>query len=272
VKVHFHWDRLGKLDENSSCWVRVSSAWAGKGYGNFSAPRIGQEVIVDFLEGDPDQPIIVGRVYNGDQAPPCDPGGKGGVISGLRSKTHKGSGFNEMTMDDTAGKEKVSINAQYDMITNVGHDDTQTVKNNRTVKITEGNLSEDVVAGTATSHVKGDVTETFDAKQKTTVKNDITIVSTSGPIAIAADAQHVYIKGTTNIQLRVGASMIWMDSGGQITIEGVNVNIKGSSNVTIKGGTVHSEADSQHQTKGAIVLSEGSATNTVKGGMVMLNP
>ena len=272
VKVHFHWDRRGKFDENSSCWVRVSSAWAGKGYGNFSVPRIGQEVIVDFLEGDPDQPIIVGRVYNGEQAPPCDPGGKGGVISGLRSKTHKGSGFNEMSMDDTAGKEKISINAQYDMITNVGHDDTQTVKNNRTVKITEGNLSEDVVAGTATSHVKGDVTENFDAKQKTTVKNDITIVSTSGPIAIAADAQHVYIKGTTNIQLRVGASMIWMDSGGQISIEGVNVSIKGSSNVTIKGGTVHSEADSQHQTKGAIVLSEGSATNTVKGGMVMLNP
>ncbi|HUQ84042.1 MAG TPA: type VI secretion system tip protein TssI/VgrG [Gemmatimonadaceae bacterium] len=272
VKVHFHWDRKGKSDETSSCWVRVSSAWAGKGFGNFSAPRIGQEVIVDFLEGDPDQPIIVGRVYNGDQAPPCDPGGKGGVISGLRSKTHKGSGFNEMTMDDTAGKEKVSINAQYDMITNVGHDDTQTVKNNRTVKITDGNLNHDVVAGTATYHVTGAVTENFDATQKTTVKNDITIVSTSGPIAIAADAQHVYIKGTTSIQLRVGASMIWMDSGGQISIEGVNVTIKGSSSVTVKGGTVHSEADSEHQTKGAIVLSEGSATNTIKGGMVMLNP
>jgi type VI secretion system secreted protein VgrG len=272
VKLHFHWDRLGKLDETSSCWVRVSFAWAGKGYGNFSVPRIGQEVIVDFIEGDPDQPIVVGRVYNGDQAPPCDPGGKGGVISGLRSKSHKGSGFNEMTMDDTAGKEKIAIHAQYDMDTTVQHDDTQTVKNNRTVKITEGNLSEDVVAGTATCHVKGDVTETFDAKQTTTVKNDITIVSTSGPIAVAADAQHVYIKGTTNIQLRVGSSMIWMDSGGQISIEGVNVSIKGSANVTIKGGTVHSEADSQHQTKGAIVLSEGSATNTVKGGMVMLNP
>jgi len=272
VKLHFHWDRRGKLDENSSCWVRVSSAWAGKGYGNFSIPRIGQEVVVDFLEGDPDQPIVVGRVYNAEQSPPCDPGGKGGVISGLRSKSHKGSGFNEMTMDDTAGKEKISIHAQYDMITDVGHDDTQTVKNNRTVSITEGNLSEDVVAGTATYHVKGAVTETFDATQKTTVKNDITIVSSSGPIAIAADAKHVFIKGTTNIQLRVGASMIWMDSGGQISIEGVNVTIKGSSNVTVKGGTVHSEADSQHQTKGAIVLSEGSATNTIKGGMVMLNP
>jgi type VI secretion system secreted protein VgrG len=272
VKLHFHWDRRNKFDETSSCWVRVSFAWAGKGYGNFSVPRIGQEVIVDFIEGDPDQPIIVGRVYNGDQAPPCDPGGKGGVISGLRSKSHKASGFNEMAMDDTAGKEKISIHAQYDMDTTVGHDDKQTVKNHRTVSITEGNLSEDVVAGTATYHVKGAVTENFDDTQKTTVKNDLTIISAAGGIAIAADSKHVYIKGTTSIQLHVGASMIWMDSGGQISIEGVNVTVKGSSNVTIKGGTVHSEADSQHQTKGAIVLSEGSATNTIKGGMVMLNP
>jgi hypothetical protein len=82
----------------------------------------------------------------------------------------------------------------------------------------------------------------------------------------------VYINAATNIQLHVGASMIWMDAGGQINIQGVNVAITGSSTVTIKGGIVHSEADSQHQTKGAIVLSEGSATNTVKGGMVMLNP
>lgn len=279
VKLHFYWDRHGTRDENSSCWVRCSTAWAGRGYGQFSVPRIGQEVLVDFLEGDPDRPVVVGRVYNADQPPPCDPGGAGGVVSGLRSKTHKGGGYNGIEMNDTTGKEHFAVHAQYDMGTDVGHDDTQTVKHNRTVTITQGNLSEDVVAGTATSHVQGAVTETYDATQATTVKGDITIVSTTGGIAVAADAQHVYIKGTTSIQLHVGSSMLWMDAGGQITIKGVNVSIegdnvavKGASNVTVKGGTVHSEADSQHQIKGAIVLSEGSATNTVKGGMVMLNP
>jgi type VI secretion system secreted protein VgrG len=85
VKVQFHWDRYGKLDENSSCWMRVSHPWAGKGWGAVSTPRIGQEVIVDFLEGDPDQPIITGRVYNGEQKQP-----HGGVVSGLKSNTHKG--------------------------------------------------------------------------------------------------------------------------------------------------------------------------------------
>ena len=272
VKLHFYWDRRGKRDENSSCWVRCSSAWAGRGYGQFSVPRIGQEVLVDFVDGNPDRPVVVGRVFNPDQPPPCDPGGSRGVVSGMRSKTHKGSGYNAMEMDDTAGKEKIAIHAQYDMITTVGHDDTQTVKNHRTVTISEGNLKEDVAAGTATYHVKGAVDEAYDATQSTKVKSDITIVSQTGGIAIAADAQHVYIKGTTSIQLQVGASMIWMDAGGQISIEGVNVTIKGSTGVTIKGGMVHSEADSQHQTKGAIVLSEGSATNTIKGGMVMLNP
>jgi len=185
-----------------------------------------------------------------------------------------------MTLDDTAGKEKINIHGQYDMSTTVQHDQTNTVNNKFTetiksdakITITEGNYSHDVAAGTARYHVQGALTEVYDDKQATTVKNDITIVCSGGPIAIASDAQHVYVKGTTSIQLRVGASMIWMDSGGQIGIEGVNVSIKGSASVTVKGGIVHSEADSEHQTKGAIVLSEGSATNTVKGGMVMLNP
>ena len=85
VKVQFHWDREGKRDENSSCWIRVSQMWAGKGWGSVSTPRIGQEVIVEFLEGDPDQPIVLGSVYNAENAPPHT-----GVVSGLKSNTHKG--------------------------------------------------------------------------------------------------------------------------------------------------------------------------------------
>ena len=134
VKVHFHWDRLGKKDENSSCWIRVSHPWAGKGWGAVSIPRIGQEVIVDFLEGDPDQPIITGRVYNAESMPPYGlPGGA--VISGVKSDTHKGGGFNEMSLDDTAGKERVIIHGQYNMDTVVEHDQTSTIHNNRTDRV-----------------------------------------------------------------------------------------------------------------------------------------
>lgn len=279
VKVQFHWDRYGTRDENSSCWVRVSHPWAGKNWGSVSIPRIGQEVIVDFLEGDPDQPIIVGRVYNSDNmAPFALPGGA--VVSGLKTNTHKGKGYNEMSMDDTAGKEKITIHGQYDMNTTVEHDQTntvnntftETIKSDATIKVTEGKYSHDVVANTANYHVMGALTEKYDATQTTTVKSAIAISSTGGPISISSDSQHVYINAATSIQLHVGASMIWMDSGGQIKIQGVNVAIEGSASVTIKGGIVHSEAVSEHQTKGAIVLSEGAATNTVKGGMVMLNP
>src|SRR3954470_1419667 len=134
VKVQFHWDRRGKKDENSSCWIRVSHPWAGKGWGSVATPRIGQEVIVDFLEGDPDQPIITGRVYNAEQLPPFGfPAGA--VISGIKSDTHKGSGFNEMSLDDTAGKERVFIHGQYNMDTVVENDQTSTVHNCRTDRV-----------------------------------------------------------------------------------------------------------------------------------------
>lgn len=91
VKVQFHWDRDGQNDENSSCWVRVSHPWAGKSWGAVAIPRIGQEVIVDFLEGDPDQPIITGRVYNAETMPPYALPGAA-VISGVKSDSTKGGG------------------------------------------------------------------------------------------------------------------------------------------------------------------------------------
>jgi type VI secretion system secreted protein VgrG len=134
VKVQFHWDREGQRNENSSCWVRVSHPWAGKGWGAVATPRIGQEVIVDFLEGDPDQPIITGRVYNAECPPPFGfPAGA--VISGVKSDTHKGGGYNEMSFDDTAGVEKITIHGQFDMNTTVEHDQTTTVHNNRTDRV-----------------------------------------------------------------------------------------------------------------------------------------
>jgi type VI secretion system secreted protein VgrG len=134
IKVQFHWDRLGANNESSSCWIRVSTPWAGKQWGIISIPRIGQEVIVDFLEGDPDQPIAIGSVYNAEQMPAFGLPGKK-MVSGVKSDTYHGGGYNEITLDDTAGTEKITIHGQYDMNTTVEHDQTTTVHNCRTDRV-----------------------------------------------------------------------------------------------------------------------------------------
>jgi len=129
VKVQFHWDRQGKYDADSSCWVRVAQPTAGKRWGSSFWPRIGHEVVVDFLEGDPDQPIIIGTVYNADQMPPYL--GKGpdpkhpedNKVSGIKSYSTKGGeGFNEWRFDDTKGKEQIFIHAEKDMDVRVEND------------------------------------------------------------------------------------------------------------------------------------------------------
>jgi type VI secretion system secreted protein VgrG len=138
VKVQFHWDREGKKDENSSCFVRVAQPVAGKRWGASFWPRIGQEVVVEFLEGDPEQPIIVGTVYNGEQMPPylgdgLDPKHKNdNKLSGFKSNsTLGGKGYNELRFDDTAGKEQVFLHAQRNMDTRVLNDAMETVLANR---------------------------------------------------------------------------------------------------------------------------------------------
>ncbi len=132
VKLQFHWDRYGLSDENSSCWIRVSQVHAGKGFGGIDTPRIDEEVIVEFLEGDPDRPIITGRVYNGDNTLPNGlPGAK--MISGMKSNsTPGGGGDNTIMLDDTKGNEAITIHGQYNMDTTVDNDQTNIIHNNRT--------------------------------------------------------------------------------------------------------------------------------------------
>jgi type VI secretion system secreted protein VgrG len=192
VKVQFHWDRYGKKDENSSCWIRVSHPWAGKGWGSVATPRIGQEVIVDFLEGDPDQPIITGRVYNAENQPPFGfPAGA--VISGIKSDSHKGSGYNEISADDTAGKEKVTIHGQYDMNTTVEHDQTTTVHNNRT-DVIDVNDSE-TVSGKQDIHVVGNQTITIDANRQESVGGTETITITGHRTETVNGGETVTVNG-----------------------------------------------------------------------------
>jgi type VI secretion system secreted protein VgrG len=253
VKVQFHWDREGKHDENSSCWIRVSQPWAGKSWGGISIPRIGQEVIIDFLEGNPDRPIITGRVYNAERMPPY-PLPHQQVISGMKTDTTPGGGgYNEMSMDDTKDKEHITIHAQHDMGTTVEHDDSQTIHNNRII----------AVDGTHTETIKKDTTITVtEGKETNTVQQEIVVTSKA----------HIHVTAAKEIKLEVGASTLLMKDNGEIKLEGINIAVEGKAKVRTHGEEVTSEADKQHQIAGKTVVSEGSVTNTVRGGMVMLNP
>ncbi|WP_398494796.1 type VI secretion system Vgr family protein [Variovorax sp.] len=136
VKVQFRWDRYGQRNEDSSCWVRVSSAWAGSNFGAVNHPRIGQEVVVDFIAGCPDRPLIIGRVYNADQMPPLELPAKA-TVSGFISRTLKGNGelANHFVIDDDPSNESIKIHAQKDFVIEVENDETHTVDGNRTTHV-----------------------------------------------------------------------------------------------------------------------------------------
>ncbi|OUD11445.1 type VI secretion system tip protein TssI/VgrG [Escherichia coli] len=167
VRVKFNWDRYNPADQDSSCWIRVAQAWAGTGFGHLAIPRVGQEVIVDFLNGDPDQPIIMGRTYHQENRTPGSlPGTKTQMT--IRSETYMGSGFNELKFDDATGREQVYIHAQKNMdtevlndrTTTVKHDHRETVKNDQTVTIQEGNRLLTVEKGhKITGVLKGSLSE-----------------------------------------------------------------------------------------------------------------
>ncbi|MGX8009536.1 type VI secretion system tip protein TssI/VgrG [Mesorhizobium sp. ORM8.1] len=189
VKVQFHWDRLGKKDQNSSCFVRVSQTWAGSGWGFIQIPRIGQEVIVDFIEGDPDLPIITGRVYNASEMPPYALPGNA-TQSGWKSNSSKGGGgYNELMFEDKAGSELVNFQAQKDHHLLIKHDRNKTVQHDQSDRIDHDakhsvghNLDEDVgnnktvkVGVNQTTNIGSNDTETVGANRSLTVQANETI-------------------------------------------------------------------------------------------------
>ncbi|ELL1168736.1 type VI secretion system tip protein VgrG, partial [Escherichia coli] len=245
VRVRFNWDRYNPADQDSSCWIRVAQAWAGTGFGHLAIPRVGQEVIVDFLNGDPDQPIIMRRTYHQENRTPGSlPGTKTQMT--IRSKTYMGSGFNELKFDDATGREQVYIHAQKNMdtevlndrTTTVKHDHRETVKNDQTVTIQEGNrlltvekghkitgvlkgsLSEDVFQdrGTIAGSVHVDAVNNGgegDGIQAYTAIKEILLAVEESKIALTPDG----------IQLQVGESTVIRLSKDGITIVGGSVFI-----------------------------------------------
>lgn len=173
VKVQFPWDRVGEFNEKSSCWVRVSQVWAGSGFGAMHIPRIGQEVVVDFLEGDPDRPIIIGRVYNADNMPPYTlPANR--TQSGIKSRSSKGgepNNFNEIRMEDLKGQEELFIQAEKNQTVNVKHNQSISVGADRSVSV--GGNESYTVQGTRSSTITKKETQTFkDAREMTVAQTD----------------------------------------------------------------------------------------------------
>ncbi|WP_415838592.1 type VI secretion system tip protein TssI/VgrG, partial [Rahnella bruchi] len=169
VRVKFAWDRYNKANEGSSCWIRVSQAWAGTGFGNIAIPRVGQEVIVDFLNGDPDQPIITGRTYHAsNRSPGSLPGTK--TQMAIRSQTYKGSGYNELMFEDATAQELLSIHAQKDMKTKVLNNRMTDVVANHT-EIVGGNQAI-TIAKNQIQNVGANQIETITSNQVVNVGNN----------------------------------------------------------------------------------------------------
>ena len=196
VKVQFHWDRYGEDNENSSCWIRVSHPWAGKNWGAVALPRIGQEVVVSFLEGDPDQPLITGRVYNDDNMPPYELPANA-TQSGIKSRSSKGGSpdnFNEIRFEDKIGSEEVYIHAEKDQnnvvenneTTSVGNDRSETVGNNETISI--GNDRTEDVGNDETISIGNNRTETVGVDENITIgSNRIETVGADETVSIGSN-------------------------------------------------------------------------------------
>jgi type VI secretion system secreted protein VgrG len=243
VKVQFHWDRAGKNNADSSCWIRVGTLWAGKQWGVIHIPRIGQEVVVDFLEGDPDRPLIIGSVYNAEMMPPYTlPANK--TQSGVKSRSSLSGGpdnFNEIRFEDKKGSEQVFVHAEKDSRFEtendrsewVGHDEEVKVDNNRT------------------RNVGKDEKITIGANQTEKVGKDRSInVGTNDTLKVGSK---ILIDAGSEITIQTGASKIVMKQDGTIDIKGISITINGQKSIDNKGALITSEASGIHTIKGALV-------------------
>jgi type VI secretion system secreted protein VgrG len=257
IKVQFHWDREGKDDENSSCYIRVMQPWAGSGWGTSFIPRIDMEVVVDFFDGDPDRPIVTGAVYNGDNKPPFD----SKTQSGIRTRSSKeGSAgtSNEFRFDDNKGSEQIYFHAEKDMDTEVENNETLTVDNDRTKiikhdenstinndrnKTVDNNQSESIGAN-KTIEVGENHTESIGKDKSIDVGGNHTeLVDGDMSLKVGKSLSEdigtdLTVESGDQIVLQTGSASITMKKNGDITIKGNNINIKGSGNVVIKGSNV----------------------------------
>ena len=308
ILLQFPWDRGAGADGNSNHRVHVASAWSGTGWGFVQIPRIGQEVLVEFMEGDPDRPIVTGRVYNDTHKFPYKlPGDK--TQTGWKSRTLGGGdeNFNEIRFEDKKGEEHIFSQAEKDLKILVKHDETRDVKHDRTTTVTnddtrtvtDGNDSHTVKKGNQTVTVeKGDQTvEVKTGKQTVTVMDDQTITINQGNravtlkmgndelkvemgnlttkvamgnISMKADLGKIAIEAMQEISLKVGASSIVLSQTG-VTIKGLMVKAEAVTQAELKGLMTKVEGSAMVQVKGGIAQVNGDALLMAKGGITMIN-
>lgn len=286
VKVSFHWDIHGVDDDGASCWVRVSSAWAGRGFGWIQVPRVGEEVIVDFLEGDPDRPIITGRVYNGTNTPPWALNANQ-TRAGLRTRSSKGGAeknANELYFEDKKGEEQVFLHAERALVTEVEADETRTVGHDRTTTIQN--------ADTRTVKEADDTATVEKGNQSIEIKmGNRSLVLGNGNESIEIKKGNQAIKlgmGDQSLELSMGNQSITLKLGNQTTkanlgkisseaMQKIELKVGQSSividqmGVQIKGMMVKVEGQVQTEVKGLMTTVSGTAMLTAKGGITMIN-
>ncbi|RJT19207.1 type VI secretion system tip protein TssI/VgrG, partial [Buttiauxella izardii] len=263
VTVKFAWDRYNKANEESSCWVRVSQAWAGTGFGNIAIPRVGQEVIVDFLNGDPDQPIITGRTYHAANRSPGDlPGTK--TQMAIRSQTYKGNGYNELMFEDQTGQELLSIHAQKDMKTvvlnnrdsHVKVDHSETIGNNQSISV---GLGQTVKVGkeNAGGH---DQKITVAHDRNITVRNDQTLKVTRDRTVNSGRNDNLYVE--RDLKVTVKGKQEHKTTGNHISlVEGKHsLEVKGDLARKVTGALgIHVDGDIVLESSSQISLKVGSS-------------
>ena len=263
IKVQFYWDRQGKNDQNSSGWIRVAQPWAGKQWGTLFIPRVGDEVLIDFLHGDLSRPIVVGSLYNGEHRPPVSlPAGQ--TITTIKSSSTKGGGgSNEMRFEDKQGSEEIYLHGQRDWRTVVEHDQYEAIGNNQTVEIA-GNRSETVgkaqtvtigagyqvtVGATMNERVGADKQTTVGGALSEAVGKDFRLnIGVDGRLAmgrnfslaagngITVEAQKtVIISAADELILKCGESSIVLKKNGDISITGKAISVKASGDLVLKG-------------------------------------
>ena len=232
VKVYFPWDRYSNGDEHSSCWVRVSQSWAGSSYGSMAIPRIGHEVIVSFLEGDPDKPIITGRTYHAVNPLPYNlPEHKTRTV--LRTETHQGEGYNELRLEDQADREEIYIHAQKDMNQLVENDRSDEIKHNKHLDVLNDRFT----------RIRKDDHLTVDGESRSLVKGDQTFITNQSMHVKCGDSylqevvNEVHIKSGTKIVVEAGTEISIKVGGNFIKIDPSGIKIVGTKVLINSGGS-----------------------------------
>jgi len=234
VKVQFHWDQEGKRDENSSCWVRVTQTWAGKGWGTLFIPRIGAEVIVSFLEGDPDRPIITGTVYNASQTVPYNLPAEKTKSTMKTNSSLGGGGFNEIRFEDKKGSEEIYTHAQKDQNEMVENNMSTTVKSNQSIMVNK-NKTETVGMNKAESIGIGKALSIGAAYQISVGGAMNTTVALGQAEEVGLIKQVVVGK---KFELTCGKGKIIVEKSGKITIKGTEFEFTASGSVKINGSVI----------------------------------